>query len=284
MKNNKRIKRILGLCYVQFFLCILFWIGAGANIFSRVSLFVYVLMTGLLLCNLLLIFFVFMFERLYLDTIRESFQNLEQLNMKLRSQRHEYLNEMQVVYGLLELDEFEEAREYLKPVYTDIAKVGKALKTSKPAVNALLQTKMEYAEKRKVQLYIEVSSDLEGITMEQWDLCKILANLIDNAIAAVSNNASDKEVHVHIMEDEQNYILSVYNNGPVIPENKQQLIFKKGYTSKKEEGHGLGLGIILDIVETEKGIISVDSKEGKTDFEIRLPKKIIENTKCGTVI
>lgn len=272
MKNNKLVRRILVLCYIQFFLCILFWIGAGTNFFTKVSLCVYVLMTGLLFCNLLMILFIFMFERLYLDAIRESFQNLEQLNMKLRSQRHEYLNEMQVVYGLLELDEYEEAREYLKPVYTDIAKVGKALKTSKPAVNALLQTKMEYAEKYCVQLYVEVSSDLSGITMEQWDLCKILANLIDNAITAVSNNTGDKEVHVQITEDEKNYILNVYNNGPVIPDNRQQMIFKKGYSSKKEEGHGLGLGIIKDIMEDQNGVISLDSKEGKTDFEVKLPK------------
>ena len=68
---------------------------------------------------------------------------------------------MQVVYGLLELEEYEEAVKYLRPVYADIAKVGKALKTSKPAVNALLSSKMEKAEKQEIQLFVEVSSDYQ---------------------------------------------------------------------------------------------------------------------------
>lgn len=271
-RNRQLLKRIQYPAYIQFFIGILFWIGAGADLFGGLHVSVYILMLLLLVCNISIILSVFLLDKFYLDNLRESFVNLESLNLKLRSQRHEYLNEMQVVYGLLELGEYREAYQYLKPVYEDIAKVGKALKTAKPAVNALLQAKMEYAEKHGVVLYVEVSSDLAQLSMEQWDLCRILGNLIDNAITAVSLNEGEKSVHIYIHETENNYCLGVYNNGPIIPENKRELIFKKGYSSKKEEGHGLGLGIVLDIVTKAGGTILLESKEGKTEFEVILPK------------
>lgn len=270
--NNRLIRRILIPGYIQFFLCITFWIGTGINAFSIKNAGLYGLMALLMFCSIIIILSAFMLDRFYLDNIRDSLLALEKLNMKLRAQRHEYLNEMQVVYGLLELDEFEEARAYLKPVYTDIAKVSKALKTAKPAVNALMQAKMEAAAKQGVELFVEVSSNLADIQMEQWDLCKVLANLIDNALAAVAGNSGKKYVRVQIGENENAYLFGVYNNGPEIPREKQQLIFKKGYSSKKEEGHGLGLGIVKEIVTSAKGTVQVASHAEKTSFEVILPK------------
>lgn len=270
--NNRLIRRILIPSYIQFFLCIIFWIGAGIQAFIIESTGLYVLMALLMFCSISIILSAFMLDRFYLNNIRGSLSDLEKLNMKLRAQRHEYLNEMQVVYGLLELGEFEEARTYLKPVYTDIAKVSKALKTAKPAVNALLQAKMEAAAKQGVELFVEVSSNLAEVGIEQWDLCKVLANLIDNALAAVSVNSAEKHVRVQIGENENAYLFGIYNNGPKIPKEKQELIFKKGYSSKKEEGHGLGLGIVKEIVTAAKGTIRVTSHEEKTSFEVLLPK------------
>ena len=104
----------------------------------------------LLVCNISIILSTFLLDKFYIVNLQENFKNLEHLNLKLRAQRHEYLNEMQVVYGLLELEEYEEAYRYLHPLYEDIARIGKALRTKKPAVNALLQAKMEYAQKQQI--------------------------------------------------------------------------------------------------------------------------------------
>lgn len=270
--SNRLIRRILIPSYIQFFLCLLFWIGAGVNAFSVLYAGLYILMALLMFSSIAIILASFMLDRFYLDRIHESLSNLEELNLKLRAQRHEYLNEMQVVYGLLELGEYEEARDYLKPVYTDIAKVSKALKTVKPAVNALLQAKMETAGRMGVGLFVEVSSNLSAIRMEQWDLCKVLGNLIDNALTAVADIDGEKYVRVQIAENEEVYLLEVYNNGPVIPKEKQELIFKKGYSSKKEEGHGMGLGIVKEIVSMAMGRITVSSNKGKTLFSVYIPK------------
>ncbi|HPS94485.1 MAG TPA: MASE3 domain-containing protein, partial [Deltaproteobacteria bacterium] len=50
---------------------------------------------------------------------------------------YDFMNHLQVVFGLLDMGDGEEARQYIERVYGDIQRVGQALRTSIPAVNAL---------------------------------------------------------------------------------------------------------------------------------------------------
>jgi len=211
-------------------------------------------------------------QRLELLQLQESLRNLEQLNYELRAARHDYLNHLQVVYGLLELEEYEDLKNYLTPVYKGIMKTGKALKTSKPALNALLKAKMEEAEGQQIDVYVEVKSDLKQFVVEDWQLCKVLSNLIDNAMTALSEKAEEKKLEIDINEDREFYRFSVSNNGTPIPEECQESIFKRGFSTKKGEGHGMGLAIVSDIVKENKGSVSVSSTEEKTEFTVTFRK------------
>lgn len=202
----------------------------------------------------------------------ESIQNLEEFNTKLREQRHDYLNQIQIVHGLLEIDEFEEAKNYLQLVFRDIMKVNRALKTSQPAVNALLQAKMETAEQQGVDLYVEIATQLKQLPMEAWEFCKILANLIDNAVAAAGQNTGEKQVFLRLRETPLAYQGSIQNNGPEISDTQQKLIFGKGYTTKKGEGHGMGLYIVDSVLKKTGGSIQVSSQTQETTFSFVIPK------------
>ena len=202
----------------------------------------------------------------------ESMANLENLNAKLREQRHEYLNQVQIVHGLLELGEYESARAYLHPVFKDIMKVNCALKTAQPAVNALLQAKMEEAERQGIDLYLEVGTQLNRLTLEPWELCKILANLIDNSMTAVAGNEGEKRIRLQMTESSAEYLFLVQNNGPEIPQAQRRLIFSRGYTTKKGEGHGLGLAIVSSILKEAGGAMQLESSAQETSFAFTLPR------------
>lgn len=202
----------------------------------------------------------------------ETIKDLEHLNSTLREQRHDYLNHIQVIYGLMELEEYEEAKKYMEPVYKDILKVSKALRTAQPAVNALLQAKMQMAQREQIDMYLEVKSDLKDIPMEGWELCKVLSNLIDNGITALKEIEEMRNLYIDIAEDAQQYYFYIYNNGPVIAKEQLTHLFKEGYSTKKEDGHGMGLYIVRRILEEVKGSIAVESRVNKTCFAIVLPK------------
>lgn len=202
----------------------------------------------------------------------ESMKHLENLNMKLREQKHDLMNHFQVVYGLMELGEYEEAHTYIQPVFRGIQKLNYALKTSQPAVNALLQAKLETAEAQQVDLYLTIGSTLKEIRMQPWDMCRILANLIDNGLTALSQINGERQLHVMINEDSENYIFEISNNGPAIPEEVMPHLFRAGFTTKKEEGHGQGLAIVQRLVREAGGEVSVESDEEETVFSVVLPK------------
>ena len=232
------------------------------------------------------------------SSYRENLKYLEDLNIKLREQRHDYLNQIQIVYGLLELDEYESAREYLRPVFKDIMKVNRALRTAHPAVNALLQAKMDEAEQQQIDFYVEISTQLKNLPMEPWEFCKILANLIDNAITAAGsqNNrigtseegAASTEniekfaeawIRLRIEEKPDHYHILIENNGPEIPKQYQKLIFTRGFTTKKEEGHGQGLAIVSSLIKEAGGTILLDSSSEETSFSLEIPKREVLSVK-----
>lgn len=209
-------------------------------------------------------------KKLYED-LRESYRNVEMLNSQLRAQRHDYLNHLQVVYGLMELEEYEDLQSYLEPMFKDMLKTGKALKTSKPAINALLKAKMDEAESKGIDLYVEVKSDLKELSVEDWELCKVLANLIDNAMTALEKKEGEKRICIDVTEDKETYQFTVTDNGPGIEKHLQESIFKQGFTTKNEEGHGMGLYIVANVMKDYKGTIELKSEE-ETMFTVRFPK------------
>ena len=208
------------------------------------------------------------------DALIETIDNLSRLNDKLRMDRHDYLNQLQVVYGLMELEEYEEMNSYLRKVYKELLKTGKAVKTSKPAINALLAAKSAEAETGGIEFLIEVKSDLKELHIEDWELCKVLSNLMDNAIKALEDSdIQEKKIRINITESPQQYIFSVENNGPEIPLEIRDNIFKKGFTTKKEEGHGMGLAIVSEIVSKARGKIELKSDAEETSFTVSFGKE-----------
>lgn len=119
---------------------------------------------------------------------------------------------------------------------------------------------------------MEVKSDLKHIPMEGWELCKVLSNIIDNGIRGLKQIGEPRRLHIDIAEGLEHYYFYIYNNGPCIRQEDFSQIFKEGYSTKKEEGHGMGLYIVKRILEEVDGVITVEFKESKTCFTITLPK------------
>lgn len=207
-----------------------------------------------------------------IDTIKY----LEAFNKTLRAQRHDYLNHIQVIYSLMELEEYDEARNYIEPVYKDIVRVSKALKTSKPAVNALLQAKLQVAEKNEIDMELEIKSDLKELNMEPWEFCRVIGNIIDNGIFALKLKQRNRYMMIEFMEDLENIKINISNNGEVISKEIIDKIFDEGFTTKGVKGEGLGLSIVKEIVENSCGKVSVASDENRTCFEVSIPKKTQE--------
>ncbi len=272
------LRKLAGLLVLveglQFLLGAMVLIGLQCGMIFYTESILEVSLSLVLLSSLLSVVVLLSVTRYQNESYQESMRNLENLNNRLREQRHDYLNQIQVVHGLLELGEYEEARAYLDPVFKAITKVSSALRTAQPAVNALLQAKMEEAERQGINFYLEIGTLLDGLLVEPWELCKIMANLIDNAVTAVSGQKGERRVVLQLREFGSVYECSVKNNGPCIPREQQRLLFTRGYTTKKGEGHGMGLAIVEAALREAGGTIEVESGEEETCFRFTLPRRL----------
>ena len=212
--------------------------------------------------------------RTQLDDMDDTIDAMNQFNNTLRAQRHDFLNHLQVLYSLIEMSEYQEANEYIEQVYGRITAVSRGMKTAIPAVNALLQVKTAACEQAGVPVTLNITTKLEHLerTMPDWELCKVLSNLIDNALDAMEDvPAKQRSLCVTLTENLRQYCFTVSNTGSVILEEQMERIFFPGFTTKGD-GHGMGLFIVRKTLNDRGGEISVTSDESCTAFSGYIPK------------
>jgi len=206
------------------------------------------------------------------DMLQQTLSQLEELNKTLRAQRHDFMNHLQVVYGLIELEEFKDTKEYIEKVYNDIQKVSRVMRTSNPALNALLQAKVLACEKRDIEAKINIKSQFNQVKIPSWEFCRIIGNIIDNAISALEGTSGSKYIQIDLYEDIKTYCFRIKDNGPGIPDEILDKIFEAGFTTKGNHGEGMGLAITKNILLEYGGNVSVHVDGGETVFEGTIPK------------
>ena len=206
------------------------------------------------------------------DMLQDAYAQLEDLNGTLRAQRHDFMNHLQVVFSLLELEDYKEASDYIERVYGDIRRVSRTLNTAHPAINALLAAKVGDCEARGVHVDLQIESPWAGLPVESWEMCRVLGNLIDNAMDAMKD-APEPRLLIRLSESVQSYTFVIANNGPMIQPSIAERIFQRGF-STKGEGRGMGLSIVRGIMESGGGRLTLVSDERETRFEGTLPKTI----------
>lgn len=202
--------------------------------------------------------------------LEDAYLQMEDLNNALRAQRHDFKNHLQVVYSLTEMQAGNDVLEYVRRVYGDVHSLGEYLCTSIPAVNALLSAKAADCEEKGIAFEIDIQSALEDMPMPGWELCRIIGNLVDNAVDALKGE-KNPHISVHIGEDVHCWNLQVENNGAEIPAENRENILLQGF-STKGEGRGNGLSIVCSLLKKYGGELSFSSDSSLTCFKCRIYK------------
>ncbi|HEX8988186.1 MAG TPA: heavy metal sensor histidine kinase [Rhodocyclaceae bacterium] len=127
-----------------------------------------------------------------------------------------------------------------------------------------------YAESAGVRLRAEGSGEVAG---DRLMLQRAIGNLVSNAIA---HAPSDGEVAITVAGDADHVLLQVANAGAALadPERVFERFYREDPARAREggEGTGLGLAITRSIVVAHGGSISARSAQGRTVFEVVLPR------------
>lgn len=109
------------------------------------------------------------------------------------------------------------------------------------------------------------------ILVNRQQCMSVIQNLVQNAERAIEGVA-DPRIILSLRKAGESVLFAVTDNGIGIPPQHLQTIFTPGFTTKQDPGHGQGLAICKQIVESHGGSISVESEVGKgTTFWIAFP-------------
>jgi len=124
-----------------------------------------------------------------------------------------------------------------------------------------------------MKIELEKRYEVEGeVTIFPSELRQVFTNLITNAIDAIGKSGK-VSLTIERAADHQ-VVVRVRDTGTGIPQENLSLIFEPFFSTKGEQGTGIGLWVIKGIVEKLGGRIHVDtSTEGQTGttFSIFLP-------------
>ena len=124
---------------------------------------------------------------------------------------------------------------------------------------------------KKVKLKCVANDEVKIIMVKEQALRRAISNVVGNACRYA------KKIVVRVEESEKNIKILVDDNGPGIPKDKREAVFRAFYRledsrNKETGGIGLGLAITKDIVTSHGGRISLeDSELGGLRVVITLP-------------
>jgi signal transduction histidine kinase len=101
----------------------------------------------------------------------------------------------------------------------------------------------------------------------------VVLNLVKNAIEAMPSRGTLR-VATRPLPSERSVEIVVADTGVGIPKDLRNRIFSPFFSTKGEDGLGLGLAVVYGLVKAHGGVIEVtDNVGGGTVFRIKLPVK-----------
>lgn len=138
---------------------------------------------------------------------------------------------------------------------------------------SILEPLFRYRLREKIKFSMDIKDGIyvSGIEMQ---LFQVWTNILKNAIDSFDEVIDQKNKEINIFSSIDGSFVEIHfeNNGPAVPLEIQDKIFRKFFTTKQErKGTGLGLSLVSTIVSEHYGNIELSSDENKTVFIVKLP-------------
>jgi two-component system sensor histidine kinase/response regulator len=121
---------------------------------------------------------------------------------------------------------------------------------------------------RMHKVSVNIAPGLQPIQADKQKLVQVMVNLIRNALQATPQW---KHVTIAAAQQGNRIVYSVEDEGPGVPREMKENLFKPFASSKGEQGLGMGLYMAKLIVDSHQGdIAALDRPQGGARFEIKL--------------
>lgn len=190
----------------------------------------------------------------------------------IRSQRHDLGNYLSTLYGLIQLNDFEDAKSYITKINHRVSNMNNIIETGHPVITALISMKKSKAFDNEIDMIFDLDLP-KDLPFDFVDLSIIIGNLLDNAIEACLLIEKEFERKVELsMFIEDNFLRIQSNNSKcksIKVDTKE--IMNKFTTKVDKRNHGFGLGNIEFVVRQYKGTMRIEDLGTEFKLNIYLP-------------
>lgn len=220
-------------------------------------------------------FYVFGMDKIYSEQRKSSQYHAQITAYKMLAEqyrqserlRHDIKNHMIALSGLLENREFEKMKSYLGNMEATGGFSSHEETTGNKVVDAILDQKRHRAENSNILWECDVRIPKE-CRINEFDLCVLFGNLLDNAVEACERLLTPNERFIRIQAQtvKKCFLLEVHNStGPAY---KQE----NGLSAKENPlEHGIGLLNINDVVRNYNGVTDISVNDGIFTISILIP-------------
>lgn len=169
---------------------------------------------------------------------------------------------LKLVNSLLDFSRIEAGRMQASFQLTDIATLTRDIAST--FRSAIEKAGLEFIVNCQLTTPVYVDRDM-------WD--KIVLNLLSNAF----KYTTDGKITLHLQEENGKAILSVQDTGVGIPADQVDKVFERFHRvqhvkGRSQEGTGIGLSLVQELVKLHQGTISLRSELGKGSiFTVSIP-------------
>lgn len=224
-----------------------------------------------------------------ISTLNAQLSQIKQYVESLRTLRHEHLNWMSTLNGLLQMKEYDRVREMVQGESQAQQQLIDSLRSafSDRQVAGLLFGKVQRARELGLQMTIVPGSQLHQLPegLDSTEFAAIVGNLLDNAFeASLRTPQGNNVVELFLSDEGDEVIIEVADQGCGVPEALREKIFEQGVSTRTDEPgeHGIGLYLIASYVGRCGGIITLEDNDPcGTLFSLFLPK--VKKNNDGTI-
>lgn len=239
-------------------------------------------------------FWLFGMNKIYLEQQKSgqyqsqitAYKMLEEQYRQAERLRHDMKNHIIALSGLLENKDYKKMAEYLNTMGHNGNLSGKET-SGNTTIDAILYQKRMFAEQKNILWECDVTIP-KTCGINEFDLCVLFGNLLDNAVEACERMHSDGNPFINIQSKtvKDCFLLEVRNSTDMTDMADTKYCSAdisstghlKTYTSnmlhsRKEnpEKHGIGLLNIDDVVRNYSGVMDIEVTEGIFTISILIP-------------
>lgn len=218
-------------------------------------------LVGVVFINIIVIIIIIDLKRKNLEIIEMSLLKTEkEYNNKfikianseyetIRKLRHDFNDTYSIIYTLIAEGKTDMAMRHIESIQKDMRETEIFVRTDNDIVNAVVNSKMSAAKAFNIDSSCISVKTFDGI--DNLDLYRILSNMLDNAITACKNSASDnKQIVLKITSDGYTYNFNMKNT---IDESVLKNNPNLKTTKENKSDHGYGIKNLRELSEKYRG-------------------------------